>query len=227
MSDTLATLLTRVKANVTRTDKDDEIQVFLNEAQRSLAQLPIPWQDLQTISDVTTTADTETTDWPSDYLRALSLTLQDGSSSRLILPMDGLHADEVSPRPEANSTDRPRFYIERQGQFEWRPIPDDVYTISVWHIAWPTELSDDSDTATFSRADDVLVASATAKLYDSVENYEAGGVWWKRYDRALSSMIRAERAQSDSVTTLGAYGTSRRTRPRRNDGADWTMTFRT
>lgn len=81
---------------------------------------------------------------PTDTKNILSITVQDGSSSRKLTAIYHRLFDQLRPRLRETSSTTPTHYIDYGSYFELYPMPDDVYPMHIRYSKYPTAFSETS-----------------------------------------------------------------------------------
>ena len=201
----LSDLQDLVKANIgNRDDKDALITSWLNQSILEVAQRH-GWPELEKSSTLTTAPNTKTTDKPTDMLRPVKLTLQDGSNSRPLVGILIEQYEEAWPRPETASTGRPNYYAYWDEDFYWYRIPDAIYTVNIKYIMVPTHFAGPTSTTELTLLDEVLVAGATYRALRSLQQYEDSRYWRTTFFELLTEAIANANQRRDTVLRMGSY----------------------
>ena len=121
-------------------------------------------------SNITTTANTEATSWPSTLLRLDSLWLLDTSQSPNLPRWQIDEIQDVGGHREAglwpvavvNGTGAPKGYWTNRTNIYWRPLPDTTHTVRVYGLFSKTDFS--SRSITFGWPDQVSVPMASVAV---------------------------------------------------------------
>ena len=213
MGMTLSELRTRVRANhASRSDKNTDIDEFINEALRALAQAHT-WKDLVVEYSTTLTADVYRYAFPTDMKECFAMRLIDGTDSRFLTEKTKRWYMEYEPYPSGQTTARPSVYAVDGNYFEVYPVPDDAYVIYLLYAKWPATLTEDSDEPAIDDADSAIIAHATADLYFLQALYEDGREWERRYEKAMREAVRQDNKRPGWRPQIGDTGAGGRGLP--------------
>jgi len=192
-------LVSRVASDIGRTDKDSDIQDYLNWALKELARVH-RWKDLEVYDTTTldTVADQKRYQLPSDLHILVDLILEDDDNSRRLVAVHPRRFDDIIPYPESDITGRPKWYVQYGNYVELYPIPDDAYNLHIRYYKFPSEMTSDSDTPDITNVDDVLCAYAAYLACVALnEPDEIVNQWKNEYMRRLSLAIAADKRKPD------------------------------
>lgn len=138
---TYATLQTAVANWLQRSDLTTRIPEFIALAEDRMAH-DLRIREMETTSDVTITASTQTTALPTGFLGQKRMYLDVSGAPRL----DYYHPELFWKTNVSQDTGRPLIFTIEAGNFVWSPTPDTGYTAKL--LAWikPTAFSADADT---------------------------------------------------------------------------------
>lgn len=158
--------------------------------------------------EVETTANTETSDWPSDLLRLDGAWLLDPVSGLPVWEVTNIYkaggqasaASSVWPLSLVSPTSVPgaprRFYPD-ESKFWWQPIPDGTYPIRVYGCWRGNNLTDRSVVFSYPDECEIPIASVAARLIaKSVDDptdelAEMSKEWFKPIIKRLRNKVRA------------------------------------
>lgn len=194
---TLTSLENEVRANLgNRTDLDSRLVNFINFAQDMMCRQH-DFQELQTRTDDTTTADTATYTLSSRPRSIYSVRIQDGTNSRKLSYVDIREWDRLIPKPDEYSSSRPVHYTMWQNKIEFWRVPDDSYDLIIRWSKWPTALSGSSDTSDYEHKDDIIVCLATSWAFKSLGERDKMRFWGDHAWRQLAAGIQLDMHDPD------------------------------
>jgi len=205
-----ADILARVKANLgNRDDLDTEIYAWINIAQRHMVGLALEhgheWTSLEANDETqSTTADVREGSLPSNCAAVYDVRLISSNNSRTLVYEPARAVDRNHPYPEDDSTNKPTHYTIWDGEFLFRPIPDDEYPYYVRFCEWPDDIDGDTTTEPIAKSGGVLVAYATALIFTSLQNTEMATFWFTIADGGASLVSATARGQRKPAGLLGS-----------------------
>lgn len=174
----------------------DRLTGFINDAYYDICSRA-PWPFLEKTATVTTTAADDTPTMPTDFDKALRMVI-DSQAQRL----EPARADDVYSRFNGllSNTGMPFLYYFVGDTVHLYPIPDTTYSITVYYLSTPTELSNNTDTpilptkhhravllgalvAAYRMEDDPGNAAVFEAQFEKRLQTMAEDVWKKQYDR--------------------------------------------
>lgn len=184
-------LKTAVRNYLDRDDLTNRIPEFISLAEdRAAKDLRI--RAMETSSDITMTADTQTTALPTRFLGAIRLYIQNTTSD--YRRMEYLTPANFWLRELSDATSIPKLYTIEGENFVWAPIPDQTYTAKLLYYQRFAALSSASDTNWFlSNARGVLLYGALLEAAPFLEDDTRALTWATFYDDAVSRVIKSDK----------------------------------
>lgn len=105
--------------------------------------------------------------------------------------------------PTRSASGKPHWIAREAGNFIFGPYPDDTYSIAGVYYARLTLLSGSNTTNWFTtNAPDVLIYGALLEAQPFIMNDARIPVWRAMFDEAVETLIREERKEKHSGSTL-------------------------
>ena len=213
-----------VRANIKRTTSgvaNTRINQWLDWGQTYVADLHT-YEEMRKKYTASTADGTKLYTFPSEMKDIYTLTVQDGASSQALIYVPARHFDNIVPRSEQTSENRPRWYVDYGASFECYPIPDAVYTLNMRCSIYPSDFSADTSESTLLRKDALIAALATTFGFWSLREIEDATYWGSQivpflYKASLSSdhsgedwkpVARGFDSRSGGTGLVGEYWTS-------------------
>lgn len=178
---TLSALRTKVANNLGgRTDKNTQIDGFLNRAQSDIAS-KYNFNDLMTTDSSGALASTDYTEaLPSTIRKVERVVIKDSSDNYYNVRILGRKTfrsiwPEIVPATSGPSTE---CFIEGRTIY-FSHKADKAYTVYIDGTTYTTDMSEDSDTPSITGIDDALVAQATAYMYMHLKQQQEAGMWFQ------------------------------------------------
>ena len=170
-----------VRSNIKRTEDgvaSTRIMTWVNWAQAQIAD----WHSFEEMDRVftgSTVASQKRYGFPDNLKDIMSMTLQDGASSRKLIYVYYREFDNKVPRPEQTTTGRSAYYVDFGTQFELYRIPDKVYVLNLRASIYPTDyaVSTTGVVSTLVRKDALITAVATMFGFLSLRELEDATYW--------------------------------------------------
>jgi hypothetical protein len=185
---TLSALRTKVANNVGgRSDKNTQIDQYLNQAQSDLAE-KFNWNDLRyTDSSTTLSAAGYTVSIPTTVRTIKKVRLKDANDNwcdpKLISKT--LFRD-IYPKSVPDITGQPNdCFIEAQTIY-FSSLSDLLYTVYLDCEIYATDMSGDSSTPSILGVDDILVMLATGYLYVHLKQPQVAEYWFQLASTKMS-----------------------------------------
>jgi hypothetical protein len=174
---TLSAMRTRVASHVgSRTDKNTQIDLFLNMAQADLGNRH-DFGELKTTDSTGALAITDYTEaLPATIRKVERVTIKDASSNYWtpdLIGKDEFRAMWPEVIPQTSGPSSECFIENRTIYFSHKA--DVAYTIYLDGVKYTTDMSGDSDTPTLTGMDDILIAQATGYLYAHLKQPDMAG----------------------------------------------------
>lgn len=125
-----------------------------------------------------------------------SVRLIDSENSRTLVCWSQRKLDEVFPRPENFTVQRPVIYSWYGNSLELFRIPDAVYPLWIRYSQWAQDLIADGQYSDFQNKDELLIAAGVLETYLALEEYTDAKIWEGRY---LSLLAAAKATDNEEV----------------------------
>lgn len=129
----------------------------------------------------------------------LSIKLMDESNSRKLTYISPTEIDERIPYPQDLGEQRCSVYTQRGNTVELFPIPDEVYTLYVYHTQWPVELVNDTDCMSYADDLEDVVVSLAADITNSILEGVSGTDWNSKAKAMLVGAVAEDLNRPDRV----------------------------
>ena len=172
-------LRAKVRLNVqSRTDLDSQIDAALNNACEELSRMA--WRELVARSASTsTTADTQYVSLPVDLEELLAVQFVNDTQSYAPALWTKAEAEGRYPVADAFASGPPAGCYREGSLLYFVPVPDDDLVVRVHYRAMLTLGSGAGDAVSSAGFDSLLVAFATAEVFESLEHAkDTAGRWW-------------------------------------------------
>jgi len=183
MAMNLEDIYTEVRENIKRTStavSDARIIRWVNWAQGYLADLHT-YEEMREIYSGSTIDGTSRYGFPTRMKDVYSMTLQDGSSSRVLTYVTARDFDTNIPRPAVYSEKRSNFYVDYGTNFQLFPIPNSAYSLvlrcSIYPEDFETDGTDDAEESDLLRKDALMVAMTTTFGFWMLKEDEDAAYW--------------------------------------------------
>lgn len=178
-----------------RQDLTAVIPSFIQLAEAEMARKVKHWKQEKR---VTLSLDESHETLPSDWLETINMYLSDGSPI-LFTPIAEISREKLSY--PANG--KPRMYTINAGEFEFYPVPDTSYDLTMVYRARTPELTQDDDTNwILNDYPDVYLYSALLHTAPYLQDDERVGLWASLKEAAIMSLNQESQAGKYSGTPL-------------------------
>ncbi len=191
---TFTELVAEVVARTARADKNTEAGVAVNLALKELTQIHF-FRDLQSNESLSYTADAEYVALPSRTRAILEARLINGTQSYpIILKAKKWVLDRWSKVSELNASYPIYAYIEDEKLYICPEASAD-YTIEVTALIYAADISGSTENP-IANSDEAIVAWASMYIFGMIQNTEMSVFWEKRYNKAVTRLIHADRSHN-------------------------------
>ena len=187
-------LITEVRANIGgRTDLDTQIGTALDDAAEELSDME--WTELASRDDTgSATADDVEVDLPDDCEELLRVQVLDDTSSYEIELVSQDEAERRFPEADERPMAKPVVGYRLGSTLYLAPMPDDNYTL---RFTYRAVLTVTSGAASVGGFDPLLVAYATAQVFEGIERArESADRWWRIFERRVERKRRSQKGAS-------------------------------
>ena len=194
MASTLASLKLRVQSNLQgRDDLTSEISYAIDDACEELSHAF--WRSLVTRDSTTSTVSgTQSIALPSDCEEVLRVQIVDNSSSYEVELLTKADVETRYPVADEFSSGTPAAVYREGSSLYFGPMPDAAYVV---RVSYRAALSVASGSISYDGFDPLVVAYATAQVFESIEHGTVSATrWWAVYKRRLAR-------KSESQVTTG------------------------
>lgn len=232
MAMTIADIYGEVRENIKRTVtavSNERIIRWVNWAQGYLTDLHT-YEEMREIYSGATIDGTPRYGFPDQMKDVYSMTLQDGSSSRVLTYTPARRFDHVVPRPATYSENAGGAYVDYGTNFQVFPIPDAAYSLVLRCSIYPTDFATDGTVTTTDelgilRKDALVCAVTTTFGFWMLKEVEDAAYWGSNlvpslYDASLATDHSAE----DWIPVARGFSTVGRATPI-GSGNWWTNPF--
>lgn len=196
MAKTYDQAITEVRYHIKRKSEgyeDDRIGTNLNFSQEELAEIN-GFSEMRTSFSGSFIKDQKTYSLPSNVCQIISISLQDGASSRKLERWTRDKFEKHYPRPESYTSGRPWCYVQDGSTFEIYFIPNSGFSYRLWYFKYASEWTS-GNTSDFNRKDKILIAKASELcLLDLMETEEAS-YWGREYNKGVGAAIRKDKKE--------------------------------
>ena len=186
------TTYTDLKASVAdylaRTDLTTQIPDFITLAEKRLKRDLRIRQMLKVVTATTTAADS-TVGLPSDFLSMRDLHV----STNPVSSIEYLSPSNFYRNARTTESGVPTKYTVLAAEFQFAPIPDSAYTLSMLYYAAPPELSSSVSSNVFLvTCPDLLLYGALGEAEPYLLNDSRIQTWAALYDRGITSLSSSD-----------------------------------
>jgi len=186
------TTYTELKASVAdylaRTDLTTQIPDFITLAEKRLKRDLRIRQMLKVVTATTTAADS-TVGLPSDFLSMRDLHV----STNPVSSIEYLSPSNFYRNARTTESGVPTKYTVLAAEFQFAPIPDSAYTLSMLYYAAPPELSSSVSSNVFLvTCPDLLLYGALGEAEPYLLNDSRIQTWAALYDRGITSLSSSD-----------------------------------
>ena len=186
------TTYTELKASVAdylaRTDLTAQIPDFITLAEKRLKRDLRIRQMLKVVTATTTAADS-TVGLPSDFLSMRDLHV----STNPVSSIEYLSPSNFYRNARTTESGVPTKYTVLAAEFQFAPIPDSAYTLSMLYYAAPPELSSSVSSNVFLvTCPDLLLYGALGEAEPYLLNDSRIQTWAALYDRGITSLSSSD-----------------------------------
>lgn len=138
----------------------------------------------------TTTAGDKTVAYPSDFLGMKDIHINNGTTINTIIYQN---PSNFFRNTKAAIGGMPKNYTSLANEFQFAPIPDGEYTLSMVYYAKPVFLSDTNPSNAFiADAPDLLLYAALGEAEPYLMNDERLATWASLYQKGIDSLTQAD-----------------------------------
>ena len=153
-----------------------------------------------TAGTLTTTADTQSTSLPTDFLEAENLSISSGGVNRNLEYVNVERMDLAYPVGSGNGV--PVVYTFEGANVLWGPVPDAAYTVSLYYYARLTALATTSTNWLLTNYPDVYLFSTLAECADYVNDKANLAKWEGKYKQAVTELQSSDVASMFSGSAI-------------------------
>jgi hypothetical protein len=181
---TYAELQTTIASYLARSDLTAMIPDFIRMAELRLQRELRIRQMLKVVTTVTVAGDA-TIELPTDFLQMRDLHLQTNPT----MVLEYLSPSSLFRNARTADAGLPKQYTVLALEFQFAPIPDSAYTLSMLYYAKPEQLSNAVQTNVFLNVcPDLLLYAALGEAEPYLMNDSRLQTWATLYDRGLSAL---------------------------------------
>lgn len=194
MAYTLSSVTTRVQDRIKDTGfSTSTIRSFLNDVQRDIFNdYRLPFMETS-VSYTLTAGDSDITSGaglPANFDQVVALAVTTDGAEQLITYKSIPQILQEYPDPSSVTSSAPRYWYRYGNEIKVFPSPDLAYTVTLYYIKKPTELSNDADVPEVpSNFEELLVLGATYRVHEVKDNYDKAAITERRYIEALDQMV--------------------------------------
>lgn len=186
------TTYTELKASVAdylaRTDLTTQIPDFITLAEKRLKR-DLRIRQMLKVVTTTMTAGDSTIALPSDFIAMRDLHLATNPASSI----EYLSPSNFYTNARTTESGKPTKYTVLAAEFQFAPIPDSAYTLSMLYYASPTELSSSVSSNVFlATCPDLLLYGALGEAEPYLLNDARIQTWAALYDRGITSLSSSD-----------------------------------
>ena len=186
------TTYTELKASVAdylaRTDLTTQIPDFITLAEKRLKR-DLRIRQMLKVVTATTTAGDGTVGLPSDFLSMRDLHV----STNPVSSIEYLSPSNFYRNARTTESGVPTKYTVLAAEFQFAPIPDSAYTLSMLYYAAPPELSSSVSSNVFLvTCPDLLLYGALGEAEPYLLNDSRIQTWAALYDRGITSLSSSD-----------------------------------
>ena len=153
-----------------------------------------------TAGTLTTTANTQSTALPTDFLEAENLSISSGGVNRNLEYVNVERMDLAYPVGSGNGV--PVVYTFEGASVLWGPVPDAAYTVSLYYYARLTALATTSTNWLLTNYPDVYLFSTLAECADYVNDKANFAKWEAKYKQAVTELQISDNASMFSGSAI-------------------------
>jgi hypothetical protein len=181
---TYAELQTTIASYLARSDLTAMIPDFIRLGELRLQRELRIRQMLKVVTTVTVAGDA-TVELPTDFLQIRDLHLQTNPT----MVLEYLSPSSLFRNARTSDSGLPKQYTVLALEFQFAPVPDSAYTLSMLYYAKPEPLSNAVITNVFlSVCPDLLLYAALGEAEPYIMNDSRLQTWATLYDRGLSAL---------------------------------------